>query len=107
MQMQEEVNLIPNCSEATFRIDISNLSKDEIEKIKIIWEHNVKEKMKEDGDEDGEYDGSELVETAIFDKKLLQADGDFPYNCSDTVDHIVAAAEKALGKKLKTETESR
>ena len=104
----DDINLIPNCSEATFRIDVSNLSKEEIEKIKVIWEHNVKERMKEDGDEDCDPpEGSDLVETSIFDKQLLQASGDFPYNCSDTVDHIVAAAEKALKKTLKTEREDR
>lgn len=100
------MNLIPNCSEATFRIDISNLTATDIKKIKFIWDHHIKDYMKKE-ELDEEPEGSELYEKEIFDKKLLEADGDFPYNCNGEINHIIFAIEKALNKKLKTESENR
>lgn len=104
--MINEIELIPNCSESTFRIDISNLTEEEIAIIKSTWDAGVKKFMKENDDE-YEPEGSDLYEKSIFDKKVLEADGDFPYNCSDTIDEIVEAAEKKLKKKLRTENEGR
>ena len=106
MQMQKEINLIPNCSEATFRIDISTLTDAEIDKIILIWEHHVHEKD-EDGDDYTTRDGSVLESKTILGKRILEADGDFPYNCGNIVEHIVETAEKAIGKKLVTESEQR
>ena len=104
--MINEIELIPNCSESVFRIDISKLTKDEIETIKSVWEDEVKKFMKENDDE-YEPEGSDLYEKSIFDKKVLEADGDFPYNCSDTIDKIVEKCEKTLKKKLQTENEGK
>jgi hypothetical protein len=97
-----EIELIPNCSESTFRIDISRLNEDEIKTIKSVWNAGIKKFMKENDDE-YEPEGSEIYEKSIFGKKVLEAHGDFPFNCGDTIDEIVSDAEKKLKKKLRTE----
>jgi hypothetical protein len=102
--MINEIELVPNCSESVFRIDTSKLNKDEIKTIKSVWNTGVKKFMKEN-DEEYEPEGSELYEKTIFDKNVLEASGDFPFNCGDTIDEIVKNAEKKLNKKLRTEND--
>ena len=102
--MNNEIELIPNCSESCFRIDISHLSQDEIKTIKSVWNTGIKKYMKEN-DCSYEPEGSDLYEKSIFDKKVLEANGDFPYNCSETINEIVKNVEKKLNKKLKTEND--
>jgi len=99
-----EVNLIPNCSESTFRIDITNLKPEQIEKIKEIWDAGVKAFMKEEKTT-YEPEGSELYEKTIFGTEVLEANGDFPFNCSEEIDSIIADAEAKLKITLKTEKE--
>jgi len=103
----DEMELIPNCSEATFRVDVSDLSKKEIEQIKEIWEHHVEEYMEENEYKDERPEGSILEESRILGKKVLACDGDFPYNASSEIKHIISVAEKGLGKKLVWESENR
>lgn len=97
-------NLIPNCSEATFRIDISNLNAKEIAMVKKVWDAGVKEYEKEN-DWDAEGEGGDLYEETIFGIKCLKSKGDFPFNGADKVKEIVKNAEEALGKKLRTDEE--
>ena len=103
MQMQEEVNLIPNCSETTFRIDVSTLTDVEIETIQELWKKKLQE-ITESDDGGFEYD-NDLNEKKILGKKVLEVHGDFPYHNADAVKSIVKSAEKTLKKKLTSEFE--
>jgi len=97
--MKNEIELIPNCSEAVFRIDVSKLSKKEVATVKRIWEEEVK---KLDEEEFGE-EGSELYSKKLFDKAVLEANGEFPYHAGDEIRAIVKKAEKELGKEIPSE----
>lgn len=96
------MNLIPNCSESTFRIDISNLTNKEIEKIKSIWNKEI-EKFEKEENFGYEVEGKYLEENQIFSQKVLEAKGDFPYNNNETIDAIIKKCETLLKKNLKTE----
>ena len=94
------MKLIPNCSEAVFRLDATNLSAKER---KIVIEiFNEDAKNKEDESEDFDV---YLYESKIFDKEVLTYDGEYPYHCSSRIDDSMEKAEKKIGKKLKYEIE--
>jgi len=100
----QEINLIPNCSEATFRIDVSRLGGKTKQLIRKTWEQHVKEYMA-DQSLDNEPEGSQLSDKTIFGRAVLEADGDFPYSCNEIVEAIVADIESKIGKKLITDSD--
>jgi len=98
--MKEEM-LFSNCSEATFRIDVNELSESEIKKIKkklfklMIETQGSDENVKislnisldalEEKFNEVSYETS-VFEDVIFGNKTLKVDGDFPYNNGEVLE---------------------
>jgi hypothetical protein len=89
------MNLIPNCSEATFRLDPKGLGADERQIVKNMF---VKA-----GDAWKDNETVDLLVDHVFGKEILYWDGDYPYNGGDKIKAAMEKAEKRLGKKLNWE----
>lgn len=82
--------LYPNCSEAVYRIDLTNLTEAEIEAIEAVLtdlaENHEFGKEDEEGnenDEENKWYDTGFGRKDIFGKKVIVVQGEVPYNCSD------------------------
>jgi len=85
------MELNPNCSEATVRINISNLNEDEIEELRqaiecLCMSHNY---------EPAECD---TYTDSVFGIKTIVVSGDFPYNYGDDIDILIEKARQKFKK---------
>jgi len=87
--------LFPNCSEATFRLDVKGLTEKEID---VVKKHFL-----EAGKKWEDIEVVELNEETIFGKKIMSFRGDYPYNGSEEIEEAMEKARKEIKKKVNYE----
>jgi len=91
--LQQYLSLNPNCSEATFRMDLSNLTQSEIDKVGKAIEEIEREHTESSKDEENWWYDTWYGIEDLFGKQIMIIKGEVPYNCFDEL-------EQALLKKL-------
>jgi hypothetical protein len=77
------IELNPNCSEATMRLDLTGLTKEEINKLEELLAKVEEEHSSSDNDDENWWFETSWATKDIFGKKVIEIRGDTPFNNSD------------------------
>lgn len=98
------IELNPNCSEATMRINVNDLNDEQIDELKEAIENIDIEK----GEVRFNSTGNDSISIKdIFGIKVIEVDGDFPFNHVEPLENVIKEKEWKFKKKLPTQNEER